>query len=196
MPKIVRRTTRIGLTLLVATQCPNRGAHGDKLKVASNERNGLVMAGQKQNRERNKNDKQDGESCADDTDEVAEGSHVLDQSGMLGGIALYRLAQERELILDAPHIDRLVLHLEMEFAVAGLDFSEPLMQLFLGRGLGRARATGHAEQLSERLYRTVIDHAQASGEDRQQRLQLTQALQQSGAGLFHLSESEFGRRWL
>src|SRR5580698_4067129 len=103
------------------------------------------MMAQQQHRKRDENDQQDGESRADGADEVAERLHVLNQLRMLGRIALYALAQERDLVFDAPHLNGLILHSEIEIAVAGLDFSQTLMQLFLRGGLCRTVPAGEVE---------------------------------------------------
>lgn len=69
--------------------------------------------------------------------------------------------------------------------MAGLNFIEALMQLFLCRDLCRTGPASHAEQLRQRLDRAVVDHAQTTGKDGQERLQPAQALQESGTRLFH-----------
>ena len=81
-----------------------------------------VMAGQEQDGERDEDDQQDGESGADGADKVAERPHIIDQFRMLGCIAFDALAQKRDLIFDPLHLDGLILHLEVEFPIVGMDF--------------------------------------------------------------------------
>lgn len=72
-----------------------------------------VVAGQEQGGKRDEDDQQNGEACANGADEVAERPYILDQFGMVRGVALDRLPQQRDLIFDPLHLDGLILHLEV-----------------------------------------------------------------------------------
>jgi hypothetical protein len=178
-----RKCSESGATIPFST-----GHHAGPAGALQNEdRSGvshlLVLMSEQQTRQNNHQDQQDGQTGANRADEIAQGFHIRHQFGMFRGAALGGLAKKHDLIFDPLHLDGLALYLQAELTVAGLDFSQALLQFFMYGRLSRAAAVDEIEQLRKSLYGTVVDHAQSSGEDGQERLELAELLKHASAGL-------------
>src|SRR5262249_2400329 len=94
---------------------------------------------QEKNGKNDKDNQQDGKSCSEQANEIAQRMDIFDQLCMLSRSTFDALPQHRDLIFNTLYLDRMVLKLEVKFAVRGLHLGQALLQLFL---VGRLLSAG------------------------------------------------------
>jgi hypothetical protein len=72
-------------------------------------------------------DEQDAEDSSKGSDKVSQGSNIVDQRGVLRGIALDGLAQTCQLFLNSLYLNGLIQNLRAELSMVRLYFGEPVI---------------------------------------------------------------------